>query len=229
MERLVTIVKVLVGLTLLAAATVSVAGPGVLTYQGLLTNGGGTPQTGTFSMTFSIYDALSGGTVLWTETQASVSVTNGLFSVQLGSSTPIPGAVLNGTDRYLGIKVGSDPEMTPRTPLSSVPYAVHASTVEGFSPGPGNTVSGSFGFAAGDSNSVLSDYSSVAGGSGNTVDMQNPADTTFDTTGLFDPLPPSGPGFSDIASYNCIFGPAGGPTFIGGGIGNLAVGGGSGV
>lgn len=64
------------------------------------------------------------GTALWSETHPAVTLTNGQFSVELGSITPIN--LDFSAKYYLGIQVGSDSEMTPRRPLSSVGYAFHA-------------------------------------------------------------------------------------------------------
>src|SRR5688572_26881312 len=97
--------------------------PNLLNYQGKLIMGGN-PASGSFSMTFTIYSAASGGNILWTESQ-SVTVTNGVFNVLLGSATGggIPSNVFTGSgERHLGIKVGSDPEMTPRFRLTSTPF-----------------------------------------------------------------------------------------------------------
>ena len=77
--------------------------PQLINYQGRLTDSGGEPLNTTVSMTFTVYDAVVGGNVKWIEAQGSVIVTDGLFSVLLGSISPIPDTVFNGTTRYLGI------------------------------------------------------------------------------------------------------------------------------
>lgn len=101
--------------------------PRIINYQGYLTSASGVPVHGTVSMTFSIYSVPSGGTALWTETQ-NVSVTRGVYCVNLGNVTPV-NLVFN-VPYYLGIKVGMDSEMTPRIPLTSVGYAYRALTVD---------------------------------------------------------------------------------------------------
>ncbi|UCE08431.1 MAG: hypothetical protein JSW07_10585, partial [bacterium] len=78
------------------------------------------------SIQFKIYDSETNGNVLWSETQ-SVSVVDGLFSVLLGSVTPIQLSVFNGDDRYLALQVGNDSEMAPRNRLVSVGYSFRAS------------------------------------------------------------------------------------------------------
>jgi len=99
--------------------------PKLINYQGHLTDKGGNPLTGTFSITFTIYDSETDGTALWTETQGTVAVNNGLFNILLGTATVggIPESVFDGADRWLGVAVESDSETSPRQQLVSVPYA----------------------------------------------------------------------------------------------------------
>ena len=61
-------------------------------------------------MVFSIYSVSTGGTALWTETQ-TVTVTKGVFNVLLGNINPIADTVFCNPNRWLGVKVGTDPEM----------------------------------------------------------------------------------------------------------------------
>ena len=135
-----TIVLALVILTVFAG-TSPAATPTAINYQGRLTNAGGTAvPDGSYSIVFTIYDTPSGGTGKWTETQ-SVTTSGGLFAVQLGTVNAIVDTVFNYWFRYLGVKVGTDPELSPRTRLVSVPYADRVSTVDGASGGiiSGNT------------------------------------------------------------------------------------------
>ena len=118
----------------LALTSLWAQAPQLLNYQGKLSMGG-TPAADTFSMVFSIYSSATGTTALWSETQ-SVVVANGIFNVLLGSATPIPNSVFTGSgERYLGIKVRVDPEMTPRFRLASVPFAMRASEADGVADG----------------------------------------------------------------------------------------------
>ena len=105
--------------------------PEVINYQGKLVDNTGVPVTATVSIVFSIYDVASGGTALWTETQSSVVVQDGIYNVLLGSTTPIPDAVFDRGDRWLGLKVGTDSEMTPRQRSTSVGYASNSDMVDG--------------------------------------------------------------------------------------------------
>jgi hypothetical protein len=121
-------------------AAVSLAGtPTAINYQGRLTTLAGTPvDDGTYSIMFTIYDAASGGTIVWNEKE-SVTTSGGLFAVLLGTDTPIGDDVFKGTTRYLGIQMQGEPEMTPRVAIVTVPYAYRVSTVDGSS---GGNVSG---------------------------------------------------------------------------------------
>jgi len=107
----------------------------VIPYQGrLLDPNTNTPKAdGSYSMTFRIYDAASGGTALWTEIK-DVTVSNGLFSTYLGDTTALDPAIFNGSERWLGVKVGTDAEAVPRMQLGFAPYALwsaNADTLDG--------------------------------------------------------------------------------------------------
>ncbi len=107
-------------------------GPSATTvnYQGRLADSSGTPLNGTYGMSFALYDALTGGNLVWgPENHTAVPVSNGLFSVGLGSQTAggIPTSAWNG-DRYLGITVGGE-TLAPRELIRSVPIAGMALTV----------------------------------------------------------------------------------------------------
>ena len=93
--------------------------PGAMPIQGRLIDAGGTALNGTYTMIFSLYDAAEGGTALCSDTN-SVEVSNGLFnSIVDNCYTDVTGQKL-----WLGVKVGSDPEMAPRQVLYPVPYAL---------------------------------------------------------------------------------------------------------
>ncbi|SYZ72855.1 exported hypothetical protein [Candidatus Zixiibacteriota bacterium] len=124
---------------LLTAAAVLIFGssgvlaqaPNTFAYQGRLTSSSGTPITSATSVVFSIYAAASGGSALWTETISITPDAQGIFTKELGLSTPIPVSIFNGSKRYLGIKAGTDAEMTPRQVLTSGPYSISNANVPG--------------------------------------------------------------------------------------------------
>jgi len=102
--------------------------PHTINYQGKLTDASGKPVSdGTYSVSFRIYDQQAGGSPLWYETQ-SVTTQKGLFDTQIGATKDLD--LVFDNPYYLGIKVGTDSEMTPRQALSSSAYAFRAKTAE---------------------------------------------------------------------------------------------------
>lgn len=98
--------------------------PKLINLQGVLKDGSGNPlPNDTVSVEFKIYDADVGGNVKWMETKNVTTDADGIFNVLLGSSIPIPETVFYDTSRYLGIKVGSDSEMSPRQRITSSGYS----------------------------------------------------------------------------------------------------------
>jgi hypothetical protein len=110
---------------LLAETLASTSVPEYVNYQGYLTDSGGNPISGTVALQFSIWDASSGGNQVWAETHNNVAVSDGYFSVLLGSqSTPVTPSVFGGTARYLEVVYGAT--TFPRQRFASVPYALVA-------------------------------------------------------------------------------------------------------
>ncbi|GBC92056.1 hypothetical protein HRbin15_00518 [bacterium HR15] len=102
------------------ALTASLACAQPFTYQGMLKQNGA-PVNATLSMTFKLYDALTGGNQVGSSITQNVAVQNGLFTVQLDFGT-----VWTGSDRYLEIAVGST-VLSPRVRITAAPYASYAS------------------------------------------------------------------------------------------------------
>ena len=105
-----------------------------INYQGKLTDSSGAiVSDGDYDMEFALYTVQTGGTAVWTETLTGadqVTVTDGLFSVMLGSSTSLASVDFDQT-LYLGVNIESDGEMTPRKVLGAVPAAFEADQVDG--------------------------------------------------------------------------------------------------
>ena len=97
--------------------------PTTINYQGHLSASGG-PASGLLPFHFSIYDAESGGNLLWADLD-TLNVVNGLFSAQLGANTPIPTIVFNVPATWLETAVNGQ-VLAPRIPFASVPYAQFA-------------------------------------------------------------------------------------------------------
>lgn len=84
---------------------------------------------GIYTMLFGIYTTETGGAPVWTE-KKDVKVANGLFNSILGNTTPFQGSLFNGQLLWVGVTVGSDPQMTPRQQLTYVPYAAYSNNAD---------------------------------------------------------------------------------------------------
>ncbi len=130
MKRLSLLLSSLVVLMILASvAFTQVANdfiPTMINYQGFLTDQNGATLTGNYQITFSLYDKASGADPwLWQEIHTAVTVEAGLFNVLLGSIDTLTADDLAG-ERYLGITVAGEVEMTPRMRLASSAYSIQA-------------------------------------------------------------------------------------------------------
>ncbi len=109
-----------------------------IAYQGVLkTSAGVKVSDGDYDIIFKIYNAPTSGSVLWTGTHTAgnsnpVTITDGVFSTLLGSGTGNAMTLTFNDDTYwLGVKVGSDSEMTPRKRIGASGYTFNADTVDG--------------------------------------------------------------------------------------------------
>ena len=113
-------------LVALAGIQIGSAAPAMFNYQGRLMVDE-QPANGASAMTFTLYDAATGGNARYADTQ-TVNVVNGLYSVMIGASNSVGLATaLTNSALYLEVKVGSD-ILTPRNRLGSVPYAMSAAS-----------------------------------------------------------------------------------------------------
>lgn len=111
--------------------------PGILSFQGRITDLSETPITSSSSMTFRLYNVPTSGTALWTGSCSITPDQDGIFDVILGSTcgSAIPTSVFaENNEMYLGITVGSDSEMSPRQRIAASAYALNADTIKGFAP-----------------------------------------------------------------------------------------------
>lgn len=96
-----------------------------LNIQGILKKSDGVAvEDGVYSLTFNLYTVSAGvDPAVWTEMQPAVAVISGIYSTTLGSITPL--TLSFNQLYYLGVTVGAGPmELTPRTLLTSAPYAL---------------------------------------------------------------------------------------------------------
>ena len=104
--------------------------PPQINYQGYLTRTDGSPLDTVVTMTFGLYQFQSGGTAVWTQVQNPCTVRAGLFAVSLGplgSDDPN----FRPDTCFLGITVGGNSEMVPRSRILSVPFALMVGSLDG--------------------------------------------------------------------------------------------------
>jgi hypothetical protein len=103
--------------------------PRIISYQGVLTDTTGHPKPdGTYSFTFALYTAATGGSPIWSESK-SLPIHGGMFYTLLGDNAPFSDNVRFDRSYWLSVKVGND-ILSPRLQLSAVGYSlnsVHAS------------------------------------------------------------------------------------------------------
>jgi hypothetical protein len=112
---------------------VGAATPELVNYQARLTEPDGEPIDDTVDIVFTIYDAAAGGAILWQENHTQVSIIEGLFEIILGGGAPpvpLTAEVFATAGAWLGVQIGTDPEMSPRTRLVAVPYAQRVNTID---------------------------------------------------------------------------------------------------
>ena len=118
--------------------------PQMMSYQGVITDANGVAIDGDVDLTFRLWDAAAEGTQLWTETQPSTPLSNGIFNVILGSVNAFN--IPFDKQYWLGVTVGTDPELTPRVLLTSSPYSLSTrldsdlTTIAGFTHTDGNFI-----------------------------------------------------------------------------------------
>ncbi len=100
--------------------------PDVIAYQGRLTDATGMPiADGSYPVYFTIYSSEFAVNALWEESQ-DIQTIDGFFKVLLGAANPLGDEIFSGSERYLGIKIASDPELTPRERIAATPFALQA-------------------------------------------------------------------------------------------------------
>ncbi len=124
-----TVIGVLIGIFVAQSAIAQSPGesdvPRIISYQGMVSSATGARfPSGDYAVTVRLYADEHGREVLW-EGQYTTTVENGMLNLELGSGDyPLPGSSAMDRSLWIGIQVGDGPEMTPRTRLSAVPYAL---------------------------------------------------------------------------------------------------------
>src|SRR3989338_11645245 len=165
-----------------------------VTYQGRLTDASGDNVTdGSYNFVFALYDGSSSGArCLWiskgtcgTSTTIALSVSNGIFSLNLGDTSSAGGSQNALTlpfydTMYLGVTVGTDPEMTPRKRLTAAPFAQNADTLDGMNTSQVGSTTSSIIASTQNGNVVLTGTPTSSAVSGGTLYL-NPATAQVST------------------------------------------------
>jgi hypothetical protein len=116
---------IVTGIVVATVLNLRAQAPEMFRYQGRLVDGTNLVNA-TVPMSFKLYDALSGGTQLY-EDSNSVLVVDGLYSTTIGDNT-VYGSLANTLTNvavYLELTVNGE-TLSPRERLVSVPYALNA-------------------------------------------------------------------------------------------------------
>lgn len=93
-------------------------------YQGVLTDDlGALLPDGNYALTVRLYDAASGGNLVFFEPHPAVALSKGGFSIMVGSINDMADVDVN-RPLWLSLQVGANPELGPRIALGSSPYAM---------------------------------------------------------------------------------------------------------
>ncbi len=110
------------------------AQPSKITYQGVLSDDSGNLINGTRNLIFKIYNHINAGDLLKTVTHNNVTITNGLFTVELDVSL-----VNFAQELWLEIVVGTT-TLTPRIAFNATGYALASSGTSGSISSGGNSL-----------------------------------------------------------------------------------------
>ncbi|OGU58399.1 MAG: hypothetical protein A2315_03985 [Ignavibacteria bacterium RIFOXYB2_FULL_35_12] len=103
--------------------------PATISYQGVLADSeGNILSDGNYDLYFNLYDSFFNGNILWSESQ-TINLRNGIFNVILGEFVPI--TLPFDKQYWLGVSIGTDPELTPRIQLTASPYSMISQRVAG--------------------------------------------------------------------------------------------------
>ncbi|MEO5499222.1 MAG: hypothetical protein ABIR46_01855 [Candidatus Saccharimonadales bacterium] len=123
--------------------------PTKMNFQGRLADSAGNVKAnGTYNMRLKLYTVSTGGSNVWSEDRLvsatqGVTVTNGNFSIQLGSITTLPASLFASGDLYLEVELPTpatatsasptwtEGAMTPRNQMATSAYAYNAETLDG--------------------------------------------------------------------------------------------------
>ncbi|MEM6337107.1 MAG: hypothetical protein AAF752_11095, partial [Bacteroidota bacterium] len=182
--------RVLVLLLLLPALSWGQTAPEAMSYQGYLEESGA-PFDGTVNIDVLLYDALTGGSNVWSKNYTNVPVADGIYSLILEDGSPSLRSVVFDRPYFLEVRIAGVTQ-TPRTPLLAAPYALglrglrseyvsgtysivggyEENTIQGTSaPSRGATISG--GGSNDRAQQITASFGTIGGGHSNVVSGSN--------------------------------------------------------
>ncbi|CAA6815049.1 MAG: Endosialidase chaperone [uncultured Sulfurovum sp.] len=171
----------------LSTNSYAVSIPQQISYQGKLLDAG-IAVNGTKSITFSLNST-------WTETHPSVTIANGLYSVQLGSINPIPISIFaNSSTVNLEISIDGE-NLTPALDVLSVAYSFVSENAKDADKLSGNNASYYL-----DWNNLTNIPSGFADG----IDNEDSGSSTSETDPIFNNSPAKNITSANIVNWNNI-------------------------
>ncbi|MFT6143628.1 MAG: hypothetical protein ACJAZO_002403 [Myxococcota bacterium] len=107
----------------------AVAAPVSLSHSGRLLDVSGTPIDGDVSVSVQLFDAASGGNLVWADTYAT-PIAAGYYSLVLTGGTPSLDSDIFTSDLWIVLSIGGG-VLGERQPLHRLPMAAHAMSVSG--------------------------------------------------------------------------------------------------
>ena len=99
-------------------------------FQGFLTDADGEALSGSHNITFTMYGSEDGSDTVWTDTM-NIMVEQGNFTAVLGGeNNPLDANIFGDAPLWLGVAVDGNTELTPRSPVTAVPYATRAAMAD---------------------------------------------------------------------------------------------------
>ncbi|MBM3281692.1 MAG: hypothetical protein FJY91_03110, partial [Candidatus Harrisonbacteria bacterium] len=153
------------GLTIFSSPVFAVQVPKTIGYSGFLSDSSSNALSGSYSFQVKLYDTLSGGSALFSETHSSITVANGYFSLTIGTSTAL--SLPFDRQYYLGLNVNSTGEMSPRVTINSVGYSIVSDKTYGIyatstTPATSSATGGQVYYNTGDNNLYVFNSSTAA-------------------------------------------------------------------
>ncbi|MFH1373234.1 MAG: hypothetical protein ABII79_05520 [bacterium] len=106
---------------------------GTINYQGIIRDADGENVSGSYTITFRIWDAALGGSQWWSE-EHTCNITDGTVCIVLGTKNSL--ADLDWSRQYwLELHIQGDDNPIPRIQLTSVPYSMNTKELQGYVPG----------------------------------------------------------------------------------------------